>query len=593
MSLAAQRQILADLALRAKVPEHSPLLMAALSGGEPLLENGYLFFQAKDTLLAIGYPFEGEFHPASFAAACRKIQRITNIASCFAIAPAWPAELPATILEADRYYVLSAKAPIPSRLRNPVQKAGTVLQIRESPVFTPGHRRLFAEFLRANADKMSDRVAELYAKTQQFLRNPLDGLIFLDALDQAGNVVATLLLDHGPLRFTSYILGAHSRQNYVPHAVDLLFAAMLDSAAQRGKKFIHLGLGVNDGILRFKKKWGAKPGQPFLMAKWEAGGSARLELCKAVAQAFLHSGNLSKREIIANEPSVRPFAMLWRVAKNNNISYLAGTAHFFCHSFESSFRHLFSRVDNVIFEGPLDPQFMAEVDKAGKILPQGCQPLLEALTEAEIAALERTVHGPKGFWARALGLEHKGRKADVRWLLRNGLPWYAFFTLWTSFLERLGWRESVDMEAWRIAREMGKNVMGMESLAEQLESLGSLPPARALNFFRACKSWKARARQNLSAYLAGDLEKMMGSSAEFPTRTEHIVGRRDQRFRERMRPYLEKGRTAVFVGSAHLVNLRQMLAEDGFEVRQTPYGIWPRLHLRWRSLARPDEGVKW
>lgn len=47
------------------------------------------------------------------------------------------------------------------------------------------------------------------------------------------------------------------------------------------------------------------------------------------------------------------------------------------------------------------------------------------------------------------------------------------------------------------------------------------------------------------AYLAGDLEGMMGSSAEFPTRTGTIISVRDQRFRERMRPYLEEGRTAV------------------------------------------------
>ena len=95
------------------------------------------------------------------------------------------------------------------------------------------------------------------------------------------------------------------------------------------------------------------------------------------------------------------------------------------------------------------------------------------------------------------------------------------------------------------------------------------------------------------AYLAGDLEKMMGSSAEFPTRTEHVVGRRDQRFRERMRPWLLEGNCAVFVGCAHMVNLRHMLKEDGFSVRQKPFGLWPKLHLKWRDLKRPDDKVGW
>ncbi|MDE5833772.1 MAG: TraB/GumN family protein, partial [Desulfovibrio sp.] len=100
-------------------------------------------------------------------------------------------------------------------------------------------------------------------------------------------------------------------------------------------------------------------------------------------------------------------------------------------------------------------------------------------------------------------------------------------------------------------------------------------------------------RRNMRAYLAGDLEGMMGSSAEFPTRTEHVIGRRDERFRRRMRPWLERGRCAVFVGAAHLVNIRHMLAEDGFDVEQAPFGIMPKIHLKWRELSRPDEKVEW
>ncbi len=86
---------------------------------------------------------------------------------------------------------------------------------------------------------------------------------------------------------------------------------------------------------------------------------------------------------------------------------------------------------------------------------------------------------------------------------------------------------------------------------------------------------------------------MMGSSAEFPTRTEYVISRRDQRFRERMRPYLEEGRCAVFVGSAHMINLRHMLMEDGFSVRQAPFGLLPALRLRLRRFRQSGEDVAW
>jgi hypothetical protein len=35
-----------------------------------------------------------------------------------------------------------------------------------------------------------------------------------------------------------------------------------------------------------------------------------------------------------------------------------------------------------------------------------------------------------------------------------------------------------------------------------------------------------------------------------------------------MRPFIEAGGCAVFVGSAHMLNLRHMLVEAGFSVRR-------------------------
>ena len=569
------------------MPEHSLPLITAISGGAPAQIGDYLFYHADDWLMAIGYPLAGVFDSADFAKALASACAATGASRIYAIAQAMPGEVPARILETDRFYVLSASAPVPARLQGPVRKAARILEIRESGSFGPGHRRLWAEFLQRNGAAMHSRVAELYARTPQALENPHVRL--LDALDARGNLVASLLLDFGPANFVSYILGAHSRQFYAPHAADLLFSKMLELAREQGKRFIHLGLGVNGGILRFKKKWGAVPSWPFVMASWER--PAEEPVSRLLIRAFCQGGQPSARQFLQNEPQQRPFAMLWQVEKAGRVSWLAGTAHFFLHSFESSFRHLFRKVDAVLFESSLDADFMRKVDEAGKArIPQ--KPMLDQLAAAEVQALERVVHGPQGRLAKLLGMSRAPR-VDVPWLLSHGATWYAFFTLWTTYLERLGWRQSVDMEAWCIAHDMGRQVIPMESLAEQLESLDSLPVERALAFFRACDTWKQRAALNLSAYLTGDLERMMGSSAEFPTRTEHIVGRRDQRFRERMRPWLEKGNCAVFVGSAHLVNLRHMLVEDGFTVRQRPYGLKAGLHLRWRRLTRPDEKVFW
>jgi uncharacterized protein YbaP (TraB family) len=61
---------------------------------------------------------------------------------------------------------------------------------------------------------------------------------------------------------------------------------------------------------------------------------------------------------------------------------------------------------------------------------------------------------------------------------------------------------------------------------------------------------------------------MFGTRIEFPTRTELVIHRRDARFMERMRPFIEEGCCAVFVGSAHMIDLRGMLAAAGFTIRR-------------------------
>ena len=603
---ALTEDMLSRMAALARVPEHSLPLMTALSQGEPFCIGPYFFLAAEDWLMAVAYPLEGRYDHETFKAALEEALRRTTATACWAIGPTLPERLGQHVVDRDRYYVLSARAKPPARLRGPLKKAAEVLTVTEGTVFTPEHRRLWAEFLgriqRGEAAPMAPHVAALYARTPEALAEAGGGLRLLDARDGEGRLAACLLVDYAPRNFVSYVLGAHSRAHPVPHASDLLFAAMLQRAQAAGKRFVHLGLGVNEGILRFKRKWGARASFPYVMAEWteaarpttgtgglpaEPGGN----VVQDVALAFLRAP-AERPRIIEERRSRRPFAMLWEVEKAGRTSWVGGTAHFFCHSFEPSFRRLFRKVDHVLFEGPLDEDFMADVDRAGRTPLPGARPILELLDEADIRRLERVVHGPRGALARSFGLEHE-RKVDVRWLLANARPWCAFFSLWTAFLERQGWRESVDMEAWRVAHAMGKNVVGMESLEEQLDSLGSLPPERVVRFFRACGGWKALSRRNMRAYLAGDLEGMMGSSAEFPTRTEYVISRRDQRFRERMRPYLEEGRCAVFVGSAHMVNLRHMLAEDGFTVRQAPFGLMPRLKLRLRRMRRGGEDVAW
>lgn len=569
------------------VPEHSVTFMENVSGGHCLVEGDYVFYAAADWCMAIGYPFRGHYSHNAFSAALATVRARTHATDFWAVGPDMPAPLHEHIQERDIFYILDANAPIPHKLKGPVRNASQRLHLEVGTDFTPEHRQLWAEFMARVP--LRTHVRELFATTQTALAAQTPKLILLNAWDAERHLAASLLVDEAPTHFCAYMLGAHSRTHYSPHAADALFALMLARAHEQGKRFIHLGLGVNEGITRFKRKWGGQEQLPYIMAAWKETPTRRAKTNDArdlflavlgcpqknasAAQSTSQridaqlSEGLSKRQIIAQMPEQRPYAMLWELTKNGKTSWIGGSAHFFCYSFENSLRALFNKVDTVIFEGPLDAESLHTVEIAGKTCTDIQRPLFPLLTANEIAILSRMVRGPEGLLPRLLNMEAK-RKIDVLWYLQNSRPWSALFTCWTGFLERFGWSQSVDLDAWFLAKDMGKTVIGMESLEEQIASLDSVLPERVVRYFQHCHKWPAMVRHNVSAYLAGDLTRLMGTSAEFPTRTERIIGHRDELFRQRMRPFIEAGRCAVFVGTAHMLNLRGMLAEDGFAVRQ-------------------------
>jgi uncharacterized protein YbaP (TraB family) len=560
-----------DLLLeKASIPEHSVHFMVAMSGGIPFMVGPFLFLHAENWLLAVGYPLLDTPNGSAsqeFDQALRDAMNMTRAEQCWAISPSLPERLQPHRCAQDRFFILAADTPPPSRPARLAQRATSTLRIEENTRFTAAHRRLWAEF--TNRVALPDNVRELYARTESIIRD-CPGLSLLNAWDQDGNLAACLLLDSAPHSFLSYILGAHSRIHPTPHASDLLFLEMIRLARERHKNHVHLGLGVNNGIRRFKQKWGAMPYLTYEMAQWRETRALRRDVNDLMqALATTSPRPMTKQEYWTSLPPQRTFKMLWEIKKNGRTSWIGGTAHFFCYSFEHSLRKLLDKVDTVVFEGPLDQDSLDQVAEVGMNPEPNSPRLINVMTEQEVRSLDRVVCGPRGAWARLLELADPN-PLDVEEYLSNTRHWMAFFSLWTHFLRRQDWYQSVDLEAWHLAHEMGKIVLSMESIPEQIETLESIPQDRIVSFFRECGRWKRYTRQNMRAYLKGDMNQMMGTSAEFPSRTDMVIGRRDAIFLERMLPMIEAGRCAVFVGSAHMFNLRRMLADAGFSIQKAP-----------------------
>ena len=71
-------------------------------------------------------------------------------------------------------------------------------------------------------------------------------------------MAAFYVVDFGAKNFANYIIGCYSKSRYVIGASDLLMSELIKMSMEKGKEYIHLGLGVNCGIRRFKEKWGAR-----------------------------------------------------------------------------------------------------------------------------------------------------------------------------------------------------------------------------------------------------------------------------------------------------------------------------------------------
>lgn len=506
--------------------------------------------------MAVGYPLKGEYDRAEFQNMLNDAVAFTQAQETWLMCPELPDSLRSSRIEKDKFYILDPKTNVPSRLMNLADKASRSLHWEIGSSFTSEHKRLWDEFITSRS--LAPRVLELYRRTEKLFK-VLPDLVMLNAWNRKGNLVSCLLLDLAPKRFASYIIGAHSKKYYVPFATDLLFREMITLSRERDKEFIHLGLGVNPGITRFKTKWGGRVYSGYEMAFFKNPGMPR------GAQILSTAVMENKTRFLLSLPQQKEFKMLWKVERNGNLSWIGGTAHFFRYSFKYSFAKLFKKVDTVIFEGPLDRVSMAFVGHVGRNPEPGSSSLLSFLSDEEIKNLEHLVRGYEGFWAKVLNSQERDLP-DVRYYLTETRPWMSFFSLWSGFLRRLGWKQSVDLEAWDLAKNMNRCVLTMETIHEQIETLESIPVERVISFFKNCGQWKKMARQNEKAYLKGDLDNMFGTSTEFPSRTQLVIHRRDELFLRRMLPYLNQGRCVVLVGTAHMFNLRHMLKREGFTV---------------------------
>ena len=264
----------------------------------------------------------------------------------------------------------------------------------------------------------------------------------------------------------------------------------------------------------------------------------------------------------------KPLKMIWEVQKNGRTSHLVGTAHFFPYSFRNSLQRYVESARVVMFEGPLDDDNMARVREAG-IDNENSYHIFDELDDKTIAGItDALVPVCRARHSSYLVTFCKFELKDIVYeMVKDMRPWLAFFTLWSDYLKRLGWKYSVDLEGYQIAGELGKNTVFLETIEEQIEVLQNISHDNILFFLNQVDRWKDFAREYVECYLDGDLEKLKFTRVRFPSRHHSVINERDKIFHQRMRAELEQGQVVGFLGAPHLRGMSRLLIEDGYQVK--------------------------
>jgi hypothetical protein len=249
------------IARHAYVPEHLPGYGKVFSGGEPFLVEDHLCYLRGGTLIFVGYPLKEPYEEKRMQALLPEIVRRFRPSRVALMAPSF-SDPTGERKQADHYYRLDLKSSrVPSKVKNMIHRAGRELRIErieKSREFRADHRKLIVDFL--GSKEVEEGTRMIFAKIGDYLSSVPTARVF-EARDSQGLLAGFDVADFAAQDYVFYLFNFRARPSPVPGTSDLLLQALIREGQELGKSFVNLGLGINEGVAFFKKKWG---GSPFL-----------------------------------------------------------------------------------------------------------------------------------------------------------------------------------------------------------------------------------------------------------------------------------------------------------------------------------------
>jgi len=258
----------ARVSAAAVVPEQIIAYVRAVSGSRPGLIGSCIAYHAGTELVLVGYPLPDPTDETAMAAAVDEALRIKGLSRLTVIGPVKPPQAPAgTRFTRDCYALLPLPPPSPGqKLRNLLRRAARELTVQPGRLWGVEHQALVDQYL-ANRS-LDPGTIHIFRHIPGYLAASAGSLLF-SARTTDGRLAALAVGEFASLETALFMFCFRDPLAAPPGSTDLLLAALIDEALRRGHARLNLGLGINEGVRFFKRKWGARAELPCFQGAWD------------------------------------------------------------------------------------------------------------------------------------------------------------------------------------------------------------------------------------------------------------------------------------------------------------------------------------
>lgn len=256
---------LASFTRSAIVPDQLLPYVRAVSGLRSEALGDYLLHSDGENAVLVAFPPDRPTDADAMNAALVEILKKRGLKRVVTLAASRPANAPQNArVSEDSWWFLELPAKPGQKTRHLLRRAAREIVVKREPWNDELIPLAKALDQRKNLD---DASRYIHSRLPAYLKACEDAELYV-ARNAAGKAVACAIADFSSLSTAFYMFAFRSAEA-PPGSADLLLATIVSEAEKRGYAHVNLGLGIDDGVRFFKRKWGAKPALAHIETEWE------------------------------------------------------------------------------------------------------------------------------------------------------------------------------------------------------------------------------------------------------------------------------------------------------------------------------------